>query len=79
MLHFKIGDPPNLDFKSARKKPVRIKCVQVPEPFEVETLEGLMQGKAGDWLMIGVKGEMYPCADEIFKESYDIVDPDVET
>jgi hypothetical protein len=26
----------------------------VDEPFEVETIEGIMKGKAGDWLMIGI-------------------------
>lgn len=40
------------------------------EKFEVETLEGTMQGKAGDYLIIGIKGERYPCARDIFLESY---------
>ena len=56
------------DFK---KKPIVIQACQIPEEFEVETLEGTMKGKAGDWLIIGVKGEMYPCDDEIFKETYE--------
>jgi hypothetical protein len=65
--------PPNLVYKKALKKPIPIKCVQIQEPFEVHTLEGVMRGKAGDWLMVGVNGEMYPCANEIFKKTYDIV------
>ena len=74
MLHFKQQNPGDLNFQTARKKPVAVKCAQIPEPFEVETLEGLMKGKANDWLMIGVKGEMYPCDNEIFKATYDIVE-----
>ena len=73
MLHFKKGDPPPLKFQTARKKPLPFKCVQINEPFEVETMEGLMKGNAGDWLMIGVKGEMYPIDNEIFRATYDIV------
>jgi hypothetical protein len=28
-------------------------------------------GKFGDWLMRGVKGELYPCAKDVFAESYE--------
>lgn len=74
MKKFKKGDIPDLSFKKAKKKPIAIQVVQINEPFEVETLEGLMKGKAGDWLVVGVNGEMYPIADDIFKKTYDIVD-----
>jgi hypothetical protein len=73
MLQFKKTVPPDLDFKKALKKPIPVKCIQIHEPFEVQTIEGTMQGKPGDWLMVGVNGEMYPCADEIFKKTYDII------
>lgn len=73
MLQFKKNAPPNLDFKKALKKPIPIKCIQIQEPFEVHTLEGVMQGKSGDWLMVGVTGEMYPCDNKIFKKTYNIV------
>ena len=43
------------------------------EPFTVETMEGPLKGKAGDYLMIGVKGEAYPCDKEIFDETYEII------
>jgi hypothetical protein len=32
-----------------------------------------MKGQPGDWLMVGINGEMYPIADEIFKKTYDLV------
>lgn len=37
----------------------------------VTTLEGEMQANLGDWIIIGVEGEAYPCKDSIFQASYD--------
>jgi hypothetical protein len=59
------------DFKRYTKKPIPIEAIQINEPFTVETLEGTMEGKIGDFLVIGIKGEMYPVDKEIFKESYE--------
>ena len=39
-------------------------------PLVVETMEGTMRGKSGDWLMVGVNGEMYPCDKDIFEKTY---------
>lgn len=74
MRKFKKGTIPNLDYKKAIKKPIPISCIQINEPFEVETLEGVMRGRSGDWLMVGIHGEMYPISDEIFKKTYDITE-----
>ena len=38
---------------------------------EVSTLEGIMRGDPGDWLIQGVKGEIYPCKPDIFTTTYD--------
>jgi hypothetical protein len=73
MLVFKKDTIPELPFQQAVKKPIPVKCIQINEPFTVETMEGLMKGKAGDYLIIGIKGEVYPCDQEIFKETYDII------
>jgi hypothetical protein len=72
MLTFKPDDLPELDFKTAVKKPIPVRCVQIQEPFEVATMEGTLRGKAGDWLMVGVNGELYPCDREIFEKTYDL-------
>lgn len=74
MLKFKQFDTPPFNFNKAVKKPIPINCIQIDEPFEVETLEGNMTGKKGDWLMVGVNGEMYPCDREIFEKTYTIVE-----
>ena len=74
MLKFTQNKMPKMNFKKAVKKPIPIKCIQIDEPFEVESMEGVMRGKAGDWLMVGVNGEKYVCDDGIFRKSYDLVD-----
>jgi hypothetical protein len=40
------------------------------KPFKVKTKEGVMEGKAGDFLCIGVEGEMWPLDKSIFEKSY---------
>ena len=35
------------------------------------TLEGDMTARPGDWIIRGVKGEFYPCRDDIFKATYE--------
>lgn len=37
----------------------------------IQTLEGLMLADIGDWIIEGVKGEIYPCKPDIFEASYD--------
>lgn len=56
-----------------RKKPVVIEAVQLTRKLVIETLEGKMVGEPGDWLITGVAGEMYPCKDKIFKQTYEPV------
>jgi len=65
--------PDAFGMQQYRKKPVVINAVRIMEPFEVETLEGLMQGDAGDWLLQGIKGEFYPCRNDIFELTYEKV------
>ena len=40
---------------------------------EIKTLEGTMVAKAGDYIIKGVKGEIYPCKADIFEETYEPV------
>ena len=44
------------------------------QDFRVQTLEGEMSCDIGDWIIKGVKGEIYPCRKDIFKETYDILE-----
>ena len=40
----------------------------------VKTLEGNMTGQRSDWLIQGVRGELYPCEGSIFMETYEKVE-----
>ncbi len=37
----------------------------------IPTLEGVMQVSMGDWIIRGVKGELYPCKPDIFAATYE--------
>lgn len=37
------------------------------------TLEGAMQADVGDWIIQGIKGELYPCKPDIFAATYEAV------
>lgn len=41
--------------------------------LNIATLEGVMQAKPGDWIIEGVKGEVYPCKPDIFAETHEAV------
>lgn len=60
-------------FTNFTKKPVTIQAKQMNKDFEVETLEGTMQGHKGDYLVIGVNGEQYAVKEEIFGKTYQFV------
>lgn len=42
-------------------------------PCWLHTLEGEMQANPGDYIIKGVKGELYPCKPDIFELTYDLV------
>ena len=37
----------------------------------IETLEGTHRANRGDWIIRGIKGEIYPCKPDIFEMTYD--------
>lgn len=42
---------------------------------KITTLEGEMRAEIGDWIIQGVKLEIYPCKPDIFAATYDPVEP----
>lgn len=46
---------------------------QVIGHVEIQTLEGVMRGEVGDWIIRGVNGEFYPCKPDIFEKTYEPV------
>jgi hypothetical protein len=57
-----------------RKKPVIVRAYQTPHATVICTLEGNMHADAGDWIIEGVKGEIYPCKPDIFDLTYERAD-----
>lgn len=41
--------------------------------YLIPTLEGMMRMSRGDMLIVGAKGEVYPCKKDIFEMTYEAV------
>jgi hypothetical protein len=41
--------------------------------IRISTFEGEMTAQPGDWIIKGVKGELYPCKPDIFAATYEPV------
>jgi len=42
--------------------------------FVIKTIEGDMTANPGDWIIIGVENELYPCKNGIFVRTYECVE-----
>ena len=38
----------------------------------INTLEGVMKAMPGDYIIKGIKGEVYPCKSDIFEATYEV-------
>lgn len=65
-----VVDPESLGWESVRKRPVMVHAVQLDRRFGVETWEGAMGGRPGDYLVCGVEGELYPVDQDVFEQTY---------
>lgn len=43
------------------------------EELTIYTLEGNHTADIGDWIIKGIKGELYPCKPDIFEATYEVV------
>lgn len=55
------------------KKYIPVEAYQTDKPMDIQTLEGVMHANTGDWIIIGVEGEMWPVKKEIFEKTYRII------
>lgn len=39
--------------------------------IQINTMEGEMEARVGDWIIKGVAGEFYPCKPDIFAQTYE--------
>lgn len=44
------------------------------DQLEIATLEGIHRANPGDWIIRGIKGELYPCKPDIFAATYEPVE-----
>lgn len=58
---------------SLYRKTALVRAVQMEHDFSVETLEGTMRAKTGDYLCKGQDGEYWPVKNEIFQKIYEEV------
>ena len=59
-----------------RKKPIIIEAVRSEADEVIETLEGPLLARAGDWIVTGIAGERYPVKPDIFAATYEEVRDD---
>lgn len=63
----RLGDHPNV-----------VATDESPTGFGIHTLEHTAikhEVTPGDWIITGVQGEVYPCKNSIFQETYEPVEP----
>jgi hypothetical protein len=71
-----VDDPPPWFQKEVERGEVRLFCSSPtgrPDTAEISTLEGIMTGEPGDYVIKGLKDELYPCKADIFAMKYEAV------
>ncbi len=53
---------------------IQEKCIGGNVSCDLETLEGTMRANKGDYIIQGIKGEIYPCKADIFEMTYEKVE-----
>ena len=57
------------------KSTTRSVCQELGDPtLVIPTLEGEMRAEVGDWIIRGVRGELYPIKPDIFEATYEPVE-----
>jgi len=66
-----------MEKRKFQKKPVVIEAYQTDKEMIVQTLEGPLRAAPGDWIIIGIRGEQYPCKPDVFERTYIPVSDDI--
>lgn len=67
-------EDPEWIVEAIKNKKVDFETVGGEVRMLIETLEGQMQATPGDFIIRGVKGEIYPCKPDIFALTYEKVE-----
>ena len=68
-----IQNPDNLPMVNHKDEDKTNNFMDNLEWCEIKTLEGTMIANAGDYIIQGVNGEIYPCKADIFDKTYEAV------
>ena len=63
-------------FDAPHPNPLHVRGVvydPIAKTVTINTLEGVMTGRIGDWIIRGVNGELYPCKPDVFAKTYEAV------
>lgn len=67
-----ITDRPKWLDAAISKTPEEVGCVfRVGNELHIFTTEGVMIASPADWIICGIKGELYPCKPDIFAATYE--------
>lgn len=69
-FRYQHGDPPRWFLDAVESGDVEL----LPKVARIWTLEGEIYASRGDWIIRGVKGELYPCRPDIFDATYEPVE-----
>lgn len=61
-------------FPRYRKRPVEVRAKKMDRPFRITVRAALLWGEAGDYLVVGPEGEVFPCKPEAFEKAYEAVE-----
>lgn len=65
IINSKVGE-----VYECQHQPNVIQAVQINEDFKAHTQEGIMNGKAGDYLVMSPTGGLWPVEKDFFEENY---------
>jgi hypothetical protein len=66
-FRFGVDTPPRWFLEAQANGGVSVQA----DAATIKTLEGEMKAERGDWVIRGVKGELYPCKPTVFAETYE--------
>ena len=71
VIYFTDGRMPLMGGDFAAMKWEEYEALVKRDGLRIFTLEGKMNADVGDWIIRGVKGELYPCKPDIFEITYE--------
>lgn len=61
-------------FANSNKTQVSVGADEGGQHLVLHTLEGALRVNPGEWIILGIHGELYPCKPDIFDETYEAVE-----